>query len=228
MEMTIGTWRMTLGRIPPSPIELLQMYDVGAAHWHRTIERLGYLHAYTALFKRLQTENVLDRLPTHAHVLDVGIGTGSLSLSLAQSCSARLHLHGVDISSEMLYQSRQVLNQIGLDSILTQQDACALGFHDATFDLVMGAHVLEHLPNPLAALHEMTRVLRPGAPLLLLVSQPAIWTTFMQMRWRYVTYAPNRVRKWMDWVGLRDVRVYPLEGRLPSYTSFAYLGFKIE
>jgi ubiquinone/menaquinone biosynthesis C-methylase UbiE len=228
MEMTIGTWRMTLERIPPSPIELLQMYDAGAAHWHRTIERLGYLHAYTALFKRLQTENVLDRLPTHARVLDVGIGTGSLSLSLAQSCSAHLHLHGVDISSKMLRKSRQVLNQNGIDSTLTQRDACALGFHDATFDLVMGAHVLEHLPNPLVALHEMTRVLSPGAPLLLLVSQPGIWTTFIQMRWRYVAYAPTQVKKWMDWVGMRDVQVYTLEGRLPSYTSFAYLGFKIE
>lgn len=228
MEMTIGTWRMTLERIPPSPIELLQMYDAGAAHWHRTIERLGYLHAYKALFKRLQTEDILERLPTHACVLDVGIGTGGLSLSLAQSCSAHLHLHGVDISAEMLRQSRQALNQIGLDSTLTQRDVRVLGFHDATFDLVMGAHVLEHLPNPLVALYEMTRVLCPGAPLLLLVSQPSIWTTFMQMRWRYVAYAPNQVKKWMDWVGLSDVQVYALQGRFPSYTSFAYLGFKIE
>jgi ubiquinone/menaquinone biosynthesis C-methylase UbiE len=228
MELTIGTWRMTVKRIPPTPIELIQMYDDSADRWHRAIERLGYLYAYTDLFQRLQKKDAFSQLSTQAQILDVGIGSGGLSLSLAQNCSTHIHFNGVDVSGAMLCKSRQLLNRIGLNSTLTQRDVCALGFHDATFDLVMGAHVLEHLLNPLAAMHEMKRVLRQGAPLLLIVSYPNFWTTLLQLRWRYDAYTPAQIKQWMNLAGLSSVQIYSLQGWLPSRTSFACLGFKIE
>ena len=48
-------------------------------------------------------------------------------------------------------------------------DALALPLSDATLDYLCSSHVLEHLPNPLAALHEWQRVLRPGGWLYLVV-----------------------------------------------------------
>jgi SAM-dependent methyltransferase len=41
-------------------------------------------------------------------------------------------------------------------------DALALPFADATFDLVIAAEILEHLPDDVAAVAELARVLRPG------------------------------------------------------------------
>ena len=40
--------------------------------------------------------------------------------------------------------------------------ACALPFHDHSLDYVVASHVLEHVANPVAALAEWYRVVRPG------------------------------------------------------------------
>lgn len=225
MEMTIGTWRLTLERIPPTPLELRRMYDAGAARWQQSIERLGYLQAYRTLFQTLQA-SLSPHLTEHAHVLDVGIGTGALSVALAQSCGNPFDLHGVDFSAGMLQHAAQTLQRVGLQGTLAQRDAGVLDFPDAMFDLVISAHLVEHLPNPPDALREMVRVLRPGAPLLLLVSQPGIWTNLIRLRWRYLAYPPPQVQQWMNEVGLGNLQSYPLPGRLPRRTSIAYLGFK--
>jgi SAM-dependent methyltransferase len=46
-------------------------------------------------------------------------------------------------------------------------DAQALGFTDASFDVVLCTEVLEHVPEPQRAIDEMFRVLKPGGRLLL-------------------------------------------------------------
>jgi SAM-dependent methyltransferase len=49
-------------------------------------------------------------------------------------------------------------------------DACELQVvADATYDFVVASHVLEHIANPLRALQEWKRVLKPGGALLILV-----------------------------------------------------------
>jgi SAM-dependent methyltransferase len=48
-------------------------------------------------------------------------------------------------------------------------DLTALAFEDASFDLVIAFHVLEHVPDDAAAFSEIRRVLRPGGSALLQV-----------------------------------------------------------
>jgi SAM-dependent methyltransferase len=47
--------------------------------------------------------------------------------------------------------------------------ACALPFHDHSLDYVIASHVLEHVANPIAALAEWYRVLRPGGVIYLII-----------------------------------------------------------
>lgn len=47
--------------------------------------------------------------------------------------------------------------------------ACGLPFHDHALDYVIASHVLEHVANPVAALHEWYRVVRPGGIIYLVV-----------------------------------------------------------
>src|SRR6185503_5259726 len=47
--------------------------------------------------------------------------------------------------------------------------ACALPFHDHSLDYVLASHVLEHVANPVAALAEWYRVVRPDGIIYLIV-----------------------------------------------------------
>ncbi len=51
----------------------------------------------------------------------------------------------------------------------TVGDACRLPFGDATFDRVIAAEVLEHIPDDRRAMAELSRVLRPGGTIAVTV-----------------------------------------------------------
>lgn len=54
--------------------------------------------------------------------------------------------------------------------------ACALPFHDHSLDYVVASHVLEHVANPIAALAEWVRVVRPGGVIYFVVpNRRATW-----------------------------------------------------
>ncbi len=54
--------------------------------------------------------------------------------------------------------------------------ACSLPFHDHSLDYVIASHVLEHVDNPVAALAEWHRVLRPNGLIYLVVpDRRATW-----------------------------------------------------
>ena len=83
--------------------------------------------------------------------LDVGCGPGLLPALLAQhGCQA----FGVDLDLKSL-QNR-------LHVGLAQADALSLPFPAQTFHLVTASNLLFFLPDPVGALAEMGRVLRPG------------------------------------------------------------------
>lgn len=71
-------------------------------------------------------------------------------------------------------------------------DAATLPFRDATFHLAFSKYVLEHLEEPRAAFHELRRVLRPGAHLLLHTPNG----------WHYVAISarltPHRFHVWFN------------------------------
>ena len=52
-----------------------------------------------------------------------------------------------------------------------------VGVPDAAYDVIMASHVLEHVLDPIAALREWDRKLKPGGRMLLLLPwAPAAWT----------------------------------------------------
>jgi SAM-dependent methyltransferase len=93
---------------------------------------------------------VLSELPARARVLDVGC----LGWRLAQLRPDLLH-SGCDIDVPETVPPGAEFRQVDL------RDG-RLPFPDDSFDLVVGSHVLEHLPNPIAVFGEMLRVCRPG------------------------------------------------------------------
>ena len=62
MDMTLGTWRISIQRIPPTSAELAALYDNAAHYWQGALRRLGFLRAYADLFARLQDDGALGGL----------------------------------------------------------------------------------------------------------------------------------------------------------------------
>jgi SAM-dependent methyltransferase len=103
-------------------------------------------------------------LPRDAAIADLGCSSGYLLEDLrARWPHARLA--GVDLVAAGLRTAHQLVP----DAELYLADVCALPFPDASLDAIVSANLLEHVPDDVAALREMARVLRPGARASLVV-----------------------------------------------------------
>lgn len=100
-------------------------------------------------------------------VLDVGTGTGRLPFFLLNEPGFNGRVIGLDASAGMLTQARRKLAPFGDRVMLLRQSAQDLPFAEASFAAVTCLEALEFLPDDVAALREMTRVLQPGGILLL-------------------------------------------------------------
>lgn len=107
-----------------------------------------------------------------ASLLEIGIGTGRIALPLL---AAGINVTGADISARMVEhlrakyaEQRERQPALPWGALRVElADVTALPFADATFDAVLGVHVLHLVPGWRVALDEALRVLRPGGVLLL-------------------------------------------------------------
>ena len=109
--------------------------------------------------------DALDAPPSR--LLDVATGTADLAI---EALSLGGEVVGVDISEGMLAGGREKLRRKGLaDRVaLVQGDAAALPFDDDTFDGALVAFGVRNFEDLEAGLAGIRRVLRPGAPLVVL------------------------------------------------------------
>ena len=94
---------------------------------------------------------------------DLGFGPGVLlTLTLQEKLSWRGY--GIDISLQCARYAYKMLALKGVDHRveLCVADVRYLPFADATFDLVLGMEVFEHISNPFEGLSELVRTLKPG------------------------------------------------------------------
>ncbi|MFD8479419.1 class I SAM-dependent methyltransferase [Kitasatospora sp. NPDC059673] len=98
-------------------------------------------------------------------VLDAGCGTGSLSRLLAE---AGHRVTGVDLAAGMVERARAKLAGVGLTGHFMVGDASRPPVGEERFDAVLCRHLLWTLPDPEAALHHWTTLLRPGGRLVLI------------------------------------------------------------
>lgn len=226
MEWSIGYWQISVQRVYPTTQQLRQTYNAVALDWNRLIHRLGINRAYTQLFHVLQQDQILNHVKDNANVCDCGIGTAAFSQALVKVINSKVNLVGIDISPAMLDQAQQLLTQAGIHPQLCQSDVNHLPLADNLFDLVISAHMLEHLVNPAEGLQAMVRVLRPGSPIVLAVTCPSLLSWWIEWHWGNRCFNSKAITRMMAEAGLTQIRVYPFTYGLAYWTSTAYVGFK--
>lgn len=108
---------------------------------------------------------LLPLLSPGMRLLDVGCGPGTITLDLADRVAPGFTV-GVDRDEGVLAEARSLLKSRALAGVeFRTADAYALEFEDESFDVVHAHQLLQHLTDPVAALIEMRRVLRPGGVL---------------------------------------------------------------
>ena len=110
------------------------------------------------LYRRIADD--LDTVPEGADVLDVGTGPGVL---LAER-RPDLRLTGIDVSADMVTAARRNLGKFERASARVA-DVTDLPFGDGSFDVVVTSYSMHHWDDPVAAVPELARVLRPGGRL---------------------------------------------------------------
>jgi SAM-dependent methyltransferase len=177
---------------------------------------------------QLFSEKIKEHLLAEYHLLDVGAGAGIIPHLNFRGQVARVC--GVD-------PDERVLENPNLDEAAIAQGE-AIPYPDNSFDLVISANVLEHLPEPAAVFGEIHRVLKPGGRFLF--KTPNKWhyvaliarctphrfheyINRVRGREEHDTYptryranSPRKIRQYAVKAGFKDVEVRVFEGR-PEY-----------
>lgn len=96
-------------------------------------------------------------------VLDVACGTGLVSFRVLDAIGADGALVGTDISGEMVEAARRLADERNVQNAsFERHDAEDLSIDHAPFDVALCGLGLMYVPNPVTALEEMNRLLKPG------------------------------------------------------------------
>lgn len=108
---------------------------------------------------------LLPLLEPGMRLLDVGCGPGTITLDLAARVAPGTTV-AVDRDEGIVAEAQSLLDARPMAGVeFRTADTYALEFEDESFDVVHAHQLLQHLTDPVAALAEMRRVLRPGGVL---------------------------------------------------------------
>jgi ubiquinone/menaquinone biosynthesis C-methylase UbiE len=116
-------------------------------------------------FRKL-AEAVAGQLAGGGSVLEVAPGPGYLAIELAKLGPYRIV--GLDISHTFVRMAAANAKNAGVEVTFRQGDAAAMPFAPDSFDFIVCRAAFKNFTQPVAALNEMYRVLRPGGKALII------------------------------------------------------------
>ncbi len=141
-------------------------------------------------------------------VLEIGCGLGAHSEML---CRAGAELTSIDLSPTSIETTRRRLALKGLSARVQESDAEKLPFEDESFDYVWSWGVIHHSPRTLTCAQEITRVLKPGGRLGVMIYNRNSMYNWINVVFRYGVLRGKILR-----LSFQDLR--------NNYTDGKYLG----
>ncbi len=101
-------------------------------------------------------------------ILEAGCGVGAQTKTVAAQ-NPDCQFISIDISEESVREAEALITSKGITNVQFQTaDIFDLPFEDEYFDHIFLCFVLEHLPNPMAALEKLKRKLKPNGTMMLI------------------------------------------------------------
>jgi len=116
-------------------------------------------------------------------ILDVGCGKGRLGANLRQAMPDRKVL-GIEYNEQIAAEAEKVLNSVFVGDLQTID----LPFHANMFDCMIFADILEHLPDPAAALRKLKPYLKPQGKVICSIPNMRHYTVILKLflrGWEY-------------------------------------------
>jgi ubiquinone/menaquinone biosynthesis C-methylase UbiE len=163
-------------------------------------------------------------------VLEIGVGSG---LNLPFYGPPLERLFGIDPSPELLSLAGKRMVDASVPVSLVRASAEQLPFADAVFDTIVMTWTLCSIPNPVAALIEMRRVLKPGGSLsfvehgLSSEGRIARWQHRITPCWKRIGGGCHLDRKMDDLIRATGFRIDAIEAGYmtgPKPWTFMYQG----
>jgi ubiquinone/menaquinone biosynthesis C-methylase UbiE len=119
------------------------------------------LNRHQGLARRLASS-----LPAGSRVLEVAPGPGYFCIELAKV--GQYQISGLDISKTFVEIARQNAVKAGVNVDFRLGNAADMPFSDSSFDLIVCQAAFKNFSQPVKAITEMYRVLRPGGTALII------------------------------------------------------------
>jgi ubiquinone/menaquinone biosynthesis C-methylase UbiE len=140
----------------------------GLATWYAKITRKD-LGEYDRLAREMAAG-----LPPGGRVLEIAPGPGYLSVALAKLGSFKIT--GLDISQSFVQMASQHAKREGVVARFIHGSASDIPLEDGLFDLIVCRAAFKNFSEPLKALNEMHRVLKPGGRAIIIdLRKDASW-----------------------------------------------------
>jgi len=109
---------------------------------------------------KLMAEQLVAKIPPNGAVLEIAPGPGYFCIELAKL--GNYQITGLDISKSFVEIARKNAAEAGLRIDFREGNASAMPFANATFDFTFCQAAFKNFSEPVKAIAEMHRVLRPG------------------------------------------------------------------
>jgi len=153
-------------------------------------------------------EEIAHRLGRVESVLDVGCGDGTLVRCLAERIAREAI--GIDIAGSTFSERRiSKDSSFHLAKCMESNAQAMKSFADSRFDAVVTVHTLHELSDPVAALREAKRVLKPGG--MILIADFAKGHQGERI-WGETYYAPEQMDTMLKKCGFEEVSVQQVPG----------------
>ncbi len=180
-----------------SEIDTKEFFDKVAPQW----ESMRGGSYDEEVLKRLDKRGVLQKSMT---LVELGAGDGYFSRILSRKVKKVL---AVDISSKMLMELERKAEEAGLKNIYTiEGDSCDMPIEDESADMVFSYMFLHHIEEPMLAIKDMKRVLRPGGKVFLAdLREHSNVELKERMNDIWQGFSLNDVRGWFEKAGFRNI-----------------------